>query len=80
MKPREKRSCESNYGWPSVACPICGKQNGDLWENGGPLDLENEPVEIECGSCGRKLTLSCRVIVTYTLTEVEPEGDDDEAP
>lgn len=62
---------ESVLGMPEVRCPVCGILNRDLWEHGGPFDLEESGADIECGGCEAVLRLTCRVIVTYILTPQE---------
>lgn len=51
-------------------CPVCGEEQGDLWELG---DSDGDEHEIVCGSCGASITVGRDVSVSYRIWATTPK-------
>lgn len=49
-------------------CPWCGEDQTDLWD----LNLRDGDItETECGSCLKKIKISCCIDVSYDITRCD---------
>ena len=56
-----------------IACPVCHREFGDLFEIGGGDEGEHE---IECPICYAPITLARNIEVTYAATARAPESEE----